>query len=70
VDELLAQALDAGYLAGIPLGQWYAELDDCFLVTVTEKRTKAEIDGLAEVLSARRDTAAPRPHARLAGAKV
>ena len=41
------------------------ELDDCFLVTVTEKRTKAEIDGLAEVLAARRETAAPRPHATL-----
>jgi glycine dehydrogenase subunit 1 len=66
-DELLAQALDAGYLAGIPLSPWYPELNDCFLVTVTEKRTKAEIDGLAEVLSARRETAAPRPHARLAG---
>jgi len=70
VDELLSQALDAGYLAGIPLGTWYSELDDCFLVTVTERRTKAEIDGLAEVLSARRDTAAPRPHARRAGAEV
>jgi len=70
VDELLAQALDAGYLAGIPLGQWYPEFDDCFLVTVTEKRTKAEIDGLAEVLSAGRDTAATRPHTRLAGTKV
>ena len=69
VDELLAQALDAGYLAGIPLGQWYLEFDDCFLVTVTEKRTKAEIDGLAEVLSARRDTAAPRQHPRLASAR-
>jgi glycine dehydrogenase subunit 1 len=70
VDELLAQALDAGYLAGLPLGQWYPELDDCFLVTVTEKRTKDQIDGLAEVLLARRETAAPRPHARLASASV
>ena len=25
----------------MPLGQWYPELDDCFLVAVTEKRTKA-----------------------------
>jgi glycine dehydrogenase subunit 1 len=70
VDELLAQALDAGYLAGIPLGQWYPELADCILITVTEKRTKGEIDGLAEVLSARRDTSTPRPHTRMAGAKV
>jgi len=69
VDELLAQALDAGYLAGIPLGQWYPELEDCFLVTVTEKRTKGEIDGLAEVLAARRETGTPRPHARLASVR-
>jgi glycine dehydrogenase subunit 1 len=48
--ELLAQATDAGYLAGIPLGQWYPKLDDCFLVCVTEKRTKAEIDGLVDAL--------------------
>ncbi|MCI0335042.1 MAG: aminomethyl-transferring glycine dehydrogenase subunit GcvPA [Planctomycetes bacterium] len=70
VSELLRQALDAGYLAGIPLGQWYSDLVDCFLVTVTEKRTKAEIDGLAEVLSARRDTLAPLPQGRLAEGKV
>jgi glycine dehydrogenase subunit 1 len=68
VADLLAQASDAGYLAGIPLGQWYPQLDDCFLVTVTEKRTKDEIDGLAEVLAARRDSVVSRPHARLAGA--
>jgi glycine dehydrogenase subunit 1 len=71
VADLLAQAADAGYLAGLPLGTWYPGLEDCFLVAVTEKRTQGEIDGLAEVLSARRETAAaPRPHARLARAKV
>jgi glycine dehydrogenase subunit 1 len=66
VDELVAQALDAGYLAGIPLGPWFPELADCLLVCVTEKRTKSEIDGLAEVVSARRETAVRRPHTRLA----
>jgi len=65
--DLLAQASDAGYLAGIPLGQWYPNLADCFLVTVTEKRTKAEIDGLAEVLAARGESAVSRPHQRHAG---
>ncbi len=70
VEELLAQGLDAGYLAGIPLGQWYPELADCFLVAVTEKRTKAEIDGLAEILAAKRESTAPRPHARLAKTMV
>jgi glycine dehydrogenase subunit 1 len=67
VADLLGQARDAGYLAGIPLGQWYPQLTDCFLIAVTEKRTKEEIDGLAEVLSARLDSAAPRPHKQMAG---
>ena len=58
VADLLAQASDAGYLAGISLGPWYPNLADCFLVSVTEKRTKAEVDGLAEVLSARCDSIA------------
>ena len=40
-----------GFLAGVPLGRWYPELDDCFLVAVTEKRTQREIDALAESLS-------------------
>jgi glycine dehydrogenase subunit 1 len=50
VPELLSQGLERGYLAGLPLSRWYDELADCFLVTVTEKRTKAEIDGLAAAL--------------------
>jgi glycine dehydrogenase subunit 1 len=52
VDDALSAALEAGYLAGIPLGRWYPELDDCLLVAVTEKRTRAEIEGLAGVLAA------------------
>jgi glycine dehydrogenase subunit 1 len=50
VDELLAKAQAAGIFAGLPLGRWYPELKDCLLVAVTEKRTKAEIDKLAEVV--------------------
>ena len=46
VEGLLAKAREDGVLAGVPLGEWYPELDDCFLVAVTEKRTKAEIDRL------------------------
>lgn len=68
VSDLLAQASEAGYLAGLPLGTWYPNLEDCFLVTVTEKRTKAEIEGLAEVLAARRDSSARKSPARLVGA--
>jgi glycine dehydrogenase subunit 1 len=68
VSELLEQACDAGYLAGIPLGSWYPELADCFLVCVTEKRTRAEIDGLAEVLFARGETSQSGKQTRRVGA--
>jgi glycine dehydrogenase subunit 1 len=37
-----------GYHGGIALGRWYPELADSILVAVTERRTKEEIDGLAE----------------------
>lgn len=51
VEALLSEAGQSGFFAGIPLKRWYPELADCFLVTVTEKRTKDEIDSLADVLS-------------------
>jgi glycine dehydrogenase subunit 1 len=63
VGELLEQAAEAGYLAGVPLDRWYPDLADCFLVAVTEKRTRAEIDGLVQTLAATGRSAAPRPHA-------
>lgn len=50
VADQLAKAEEDGYLAGVPLGQWSEEFNDCFLVAVTEKRTKAEIEGLAQSL--------------------
>ncbi len=51
VDDLIHEASERGLLAGVPLGQWYPELSDCFMVTVTEKRTKSEIDALAACLA-------------------
>jgi glycine dehydrogenase subunit 1 len=50
VEELMAQAGEAGFFAGVPLATWYPDLADAFLVCVTEKRTKAEIDRLAAAL--------------------
>jgi len=50
VDELLSSALAAGFLAGVPLGRWYPERKDCFLMAVTEKRTRAEIDALVAAM--------------------
>jgi glycine dehydrogenase subunit 1 len=51
VEELLKSAEAAGILAGVPLGQWHPHLADCFLVAVTEKRTKEEIDRWVRTLS-------------------
>lgn len=51
VREVLDEASHAGVLAGYPIGQDYPELSDCLLIAVTEKRTKAEIDRLVELLA-------------------
>ena len=51
VQDLLDDAEDSGILAGVPLGQWYPRLEDCFLVAVTEQRTKQQIDQLASTLA-------------------
>jgi glycine dehydrogenase subunit 1 len=50
VKERLEAARRQGVFAGVPLGKWYPDLANCLLVAVTEKRTKAEIDRLAEVM--------------------
>jgi len=50
IAQMLHDASQSGYFAGISLGQWYPELDDCFLMCVTEQRTKREIDSLARCL--------------------
>jgi glycine dehydrogenase subunit 1 len=47
VPELLSELLRQGYHAGLPLGRWYPSLANCMSIAVTEKRTRAEIDGLA-----------------------
>ena len=50
VAAVLKACQQAGVLAGVPLGKWYPQLNDCFMVAVTEKRTKSEIERLVEVL--------------------
>jgi glycine dehydrogenase subunit 1 len=47
VDRLLEQ----GILAGLPLGEYWSDMQDCLLVAVTEIRTKEEIDRFAAELS-------------------
>jgi glycine dehydrogenase subunit 1 len=51
VASMLQDAANQGILAGIPLQKWYPDLSDCFLVTVTEQRTKQQIDALANCLA-------------------
>ena len=51
VASMLHDAANQGLLAGIPLQKWYPDLSDCFLVTVTEQRTKQQIDALANCLA-------------------
>jgi glycine dehydrogenase subunit 1 len=46
VERLLAKKI----AAGVPLGGWYPEMADCMTITVTEKRTKGEIDAFAHKL--------------------
>jgi glycine dehydrogenase subunit 1 len=48
VPQLVERLLRQGFHAGLPLGQWYPDLKNCLSVAVTEKRTRAEIDGLAK----------------------
>jgi glycine dehydrogenase subunit 1 len=50
--DAISDARAAGIHPGYALGRDYAGLDDALLVAVTEKRTAAEIDRLAEVLAA------------------
>jgi len=53
--EVLTAAENSGYMPGVWLGQWYPDLQDAFLVAVTEKRTKEEIDGLASALATQKE---------------
>lgn len=49
---LLEKLLKAGYHAGLPLGRWCPQRSRAIGIAVTEKRTKAELDGLATALAA------------------
>ena len=51
VRQILDDASKQNILAGYEVGKDYPELSDCILVAVTEKRTKAEIDKLVQVLA-------------------
>jgi glycine cleavage system P protein (glycine dehydrogenase) subunit 1 len=52
VDRVIARCQDAGVNPGHALGHEYDEYADGLLVALTERRSKADIDRLAEVLGA------------------
>jgi len=49
--DVVARAREHGVHPGYPLGRDYPGLDDVLLVALTEKRTPADVDRLAEVLA-------------------
>jgi glycine cleavage system P protein (glycine dehydrogenase) subunit 1 len=50
VDAVLERCAAQGVAAGVPLGGDYPEHEDGLLVAITERRSRADIDRLAEVL--------------------
>ncbi|CAN5766808.1 aminomethyl-transferring glycine dehydrogenase subunit GcvPA [soil metagenome] len=48
--ELARRLAARGYLVGPAFGRWWPELEGCLLLAVTERRTKEQIEGLAEAL--------------------
>lgn len=51
-EDAFAKLLRRGIAPGLPLGRHFPEMADCLLVCVTERRTRAEIDRLADELGA------------------
>jgi glycine dehydrogenase subunit 1 len=52
VDRVLDRCAERGIAAGYPLGRDYPEHEDGLLVAITERRTRAQIDDLADALGA------------------
>jgi glycine dehydrogenase subunit 1 len=50
VGDVLREGVKRGVAAGYDIGRDYPELKNCLLIAVTEKRTKAEMDRLVEIL--------------------
>lgn len=46
-EAVQAALIGEGIMAGLPLGKYFGEMENCLLVAVTEVRTKAQIDRFA-----------------------
>ena len=51
-DDVINKLVEKGFAAGFPLSRYYSGMENSMLVCVTEKRTKQQIDKLAEALEA------------------
>lgn len=51
VESLMRTMRQQGFLAGVPLATWFPELADCFLVAVTENRSRQELDAYLSALN-------------------
>ncbi len=49
LSAIIKRLLENGIIGGLELEQFYPEMKDCWLVAVTEKRTRDEIDTLVEI---------------------
>jgi glycine dehydrogenase subunit 1 len=52
VDRVLDRVAERGIASGYALGREYEEFEDGLLVAITERRTREQIDALAEALEA------------------
>jgi glycine dehydrogenase subunit 1 len=52
VDAVLERCAERGIAAGYPLGREYPEYEDGLLVAITERRSREQIDALADALGA------------------
>jgi glycine dehydrogenase subunit 1 len=57
LDKAVRAAREAGINPGLPLRHAYPEFEDGLLIAITERRTRAQIDQLAEVLASVREGA-------------
>jgi glycine dehydrogenase subunit 1 len=55
LDKALRAAREAGINPGLPLRSVFPEYRDGLLIAITERRTRADIDRLAEVLASVRE---------------
>ncbi|MCU0726396.1 MAG: aminomethyl-transferring glycine dehydrogenase subunit GcvPA [Planctomycetes bacterium] len=49
--DVCRDLLPARILPGVPLSRWFPAMEDYLMVAVTEKKTRAEIDALADALA-------------------